>query len=65
MTHFHVAASASWNDYATICCDQLDIKTANSDPNSNSNPVVLKLGTMVPLGSAKQFQEDCKEVADI
>ena len=29
-----------------------------------SNPVVLKLGTAVSLGSAKQFQGDCKEVAD-
>ena len=29
-----------------------------------SNPVVLKLGIAVPLGSAKQFQRGRKEVAD-
>ena len=27
-------------------------------------PVVLKLGIAVPLGSARQFQRDRKEVAD-
>ena len=29
-----------------------------------STPVVLKLGTAVPLGSAKQFSGDRKKVAD-
>ena len=34
------------------------------DQTNSSSPVVLKLGTAAPLGSAKQFQGDLKEVAN-
>ena len=36
-----------------------------NDARSYRSSVVLKLGTAVPLGSAKQFQGDRKEVADL
>ena len=61
-----VTKSLNFLNYIMPCRRQFDtvsIKIARL-ANLRSGAVVLKLETAVPLGIAKQFQGDRKEVAD-